>query len=395
MPEATSPNATSDLIDRDTLNSSKTIWSLILVAAISVLLIDALPALVIGMLSDLEFSEAQAGKISSAQLAGIGVGSFINLWLVNVRSWRWIARFGICCLLIADLASMIASEFTLFLLARFSAGVATGITVCICTYVVGKTDSPDRNFGLFFATQVLSGILANLLFPGWVVKNGIEVVFISFLVLELIALACLVSNIPNVSTHKVKDDSPHTTNSRGAWVLCALQLLTIAFFLPLLSNILTYIAPIGIAAGLSEQQAGGAVSIGLVAGMTGSFVAAGLGTRIGRLVPIAGAMALLFTSVAILYTGFDYYLYVLALMLYLFSWYMIYPYLLGMLAEIDSDGRPMILVNAVGGLGSATGPLSVAIFLNNDFLPVYIAAISYLFLSLLGVLVVIVGSTRI
>jgi hypothetical protein len=53
MTSSDSAVSTHDHIDRDSLNSSKTVWSLILVAAISVLLVDALPALVIGMLNDL------------------------------------------------------------------------------------------------------------------------------------------------------------------------------------------------------------------------------------------------------------------------------------------------------------------------------------------------------
>jgi hypothetical protein len=95
--------------------------------------------------------------------------------------------------------------------------LATGITVCICTYVVGKTDTPDRNSG-FFRYTGLSGILANLFLPGWVVTNGLSVVFICFVALEITAVILLIGNVPDVSTGKAQEHSARFLPGTLCWL---------------------------------------------------------------------------------------------------------------------------------------------------------------------------------
>jgi hypothetical protein len=71
---------------------------------------------------------------------------------------------------------------------------------------------------------------------------------------------------------------------------------------------------------------------------------------------------------------------------------MFFPYQLGMIAALDRDGRPMILANAVAGVGSGVGPLIVSFFLVGDFLPAYKIAALFLFFALsLAVLVITIS----
>jgi len=87
------------------------------------------------------------------------------------------------------------------------------------------------------------------------------------------------------------------------------------------------------------------------------------------------------TALAVLYSGFQFMVFVLAAGLFMFGWYMFFPYQLGMLAALDRDGRPMILANAVAGIGSGVGPFIVSLFLLDDFTPAYTIAAIFLFLA--------------
>ena len=168
--------------------------------------------------------------------------------------------------------------------------------------------------------------------------------------------------------------------------------MVILFFFIALGGFWTYIAPIGLAAGLSEQETGRAISLGLFGGLAGAFVAAQLNIRLGRLLPVIFAVTTQFTALYILFSGFDFTVYMLAAGLFMFGWYMFFPYQLGTLAALDRDGRPMILANAVAGLGSGVGPLIVSMFLVDDFLPAYRTAGLFLGLAIvLAVLVILIS----
>ena len=371
------------------LNKNITVFSLIVTGALGLMAFQVLPSLVIGMLTDLEFSQAQIGRVSSWQLGGIAVGSFINLWLVKVVSWRRIAYVGVSSLVLTDIISIFMTDYLSFVVIRFLAGTAGGICVSFATFALGNTLKADRNFGLFLAFQVVLAIIANMFLPGLVTSQGISVIFIFLIVLDLLTLVVLLNNIPNL---EVKDQEASGSNSSRVWMFCILQLVAILCFYIAIGGFWTYIAPIGLDAGLTEQEVGRGISLGLFGGLAGSFVAAQLNIRIGRLIPILFAVGMQFAALLILHSGFQFTMFMFAGGLFMFGWYMTFPYQLGMLAALDRDGRPMILANAVAGIGAGIGPYIVSVFLDGDFLPAYKIAGSFLFLALFGTAMIVLIS---
>ncbi len=172
------------------------------------------------------------------------------------------------------------------------------------------------------------------------------------------------------------------------------QLLAILFFYIALGGFWIYIAPIGLDAGLTEQETGKAIGLGLFGGLAGAFVAAQLNIRLGRLLPVLFAVGMQFTALAILYSGFQFTVFVLAAGLFMFGWYMFFPYQLGMLAALDRDGRPMILANAVAGIGSGLGPFIVSLYLVDNFLPTYKIAAIFLLLALSITVIIVLLSKK-
>jgi predicted MFS family arabinose efflux permease len=376
------------------LNKNITIFSLIVLGALGVMAFQVLPSLVIGMLRDLEFSQAQIGKVASWQLGGIAAGSIVSLWLVKIMSWRRLAYVGLISLVLTDVASMFIRDYTPFLAIRFLSGTAGGVCVSFASYALGNTRMADRNFGLFLAFQVVSAIVANMFLPGVVLSQGVIFIFITLVVLELLTLFILLRYIPNL---EVKAQEAGGANTPKVWMFCGLQLLAILFFFIALGGFWTYIAPIGLAAGLTEQETGRAISFGLFGGLAGSFVAAQLNIRIGRLLPILTSVGLMFAALGLLYSGdLQFTMFVVGAGLFMFGWYMFFPYQLGMLAALDRDGRPLLLANAVAGIGSSLGPSIVALFIGASFLPVYTISAGFLMLALATtVLIVLISKNEI
>ncbi len=373
------------------LNNNITVFSLIVIGALGVMAFQVLPSLVIGMLTDLEFSREQIGWVSSAQLGGIALGSFINLRLIKILSWRRIAYVGLGLLILTDFVTMFMMDYLPFIVIRLLAGTAGGICVSFGVYAIGNTRKADRNFGLFLAFQVISAIIANMFLPGVVQSQGIASIFVFLIILELLTLFILLKHIPNF---EVQGQQTGGANSTKVWLFCILQLVAVLFFYIALGGFWTYLAPIALDAGLTEQETGRAIGLGLFGGLAGAFVAAQLNIRLGRLLPILFAVGMQITALAILYTGFQFTVFVLAAGLFMFGWYMYFPYQLGMLAALDRDGRPMILANAVAGIGSSMGAPIVAYFLADSFLPAYTITATFLVLSLLLTAMLVLISKR-
>lgn len=368
------------------INRGITVFSLIVIGALGVMAFQLLPPMIMGMQTELGFSEVQIGRVSSAQLGGIAIGSLITLYLVTVFSWRGLCYFGLGCLVLSDLVSMFLDSYSAFLVIRFLAGTAGGICVSFGAYALGNTSMADRNFGLFLACQVVSAILANMFLPGIVQAKGIVVIFVVLVVLELVALLFLVRNVPNMELSK---ESGGGSNTPRRWKFCIVQLASILFFFIAVGGFWTYVAPIGLAGGLVEQETGRAIGFGLFGGLAGAFVAAQLNIRFGRIVPVSVSFMMMAGALALLFSGFDFMVFVLAAGMYMFGWYMYFPYQLGTLAALDRDGRPMILANAVAGVGSGAGPFIVSLFLSGNYTPAYVITATVLSVSVAMTLVVI------
>jgi MFS family permease len=361
------------------LNKNITIFSLIVIGTLGIMAFQVMPAFVMGMINDLKLTPSQIGWVSSAQLSGVAFGSFLNLYLIKVFSWRRIATIGIGLLILIDVISIFVTDFVPFAVLRLFAGTAGGICVSFGAFGLAHTLKADRNFGLFMTFQVFCAIVGNMFLPGLVQANGIICIYIFLISVELLALFVLLNNIPNM---EVEEQEATGGNSKRVWALCFLQLFAILLFFVALGGFWTYIAPIGLASGLSEQETGRAISLGLFGGLAGSFVATHLNIRIGRLIPIMIAVGSQFIALGVLYSGFDFTVFMLSAGLFMFGWYMFFPYQLGLLAALDRDGRPMILANAVAGIGSGLGPLILAFFLLDDYLPAYTISATFLFLAL-------------
>ncbi len=93
---------------------------------------------------------------------------------------------------------------------------------------------------------------------------------------------------------------------------------------------------------------------------------------------MAVALALQLIAVAMLYQGFGNLAFIAAVSLFCVGWYVYVPYQFGLLAAVDRDGRPLMLLNAVAGLGSGLGPAIAAGLLNDGFGIVYLLCVGFL-----------------
>ena len=364
--------------DRE-VESNRFLTAVIVTGLLGIASFLVLPSLVLGFVTDLGFSELQIGRISTFQLIGLGLGSVASVLLLKYLDWRNLSRFGLALLLGADFACTLTGEFTPLLVLRFISGFAGGICVSFAAYGLGLTANTDRNFGWFMTVQVGFAIIASFSFPSVLDLTGLDGIFYVLCLLEMASIVLVSGFMPAMRRESA---SREQGNDRVRWTLCALVMVGLLFFFTAIGVFWTYIAPIGLDAGLSKQQTGNAVSVSLFGALLGAYAAAALNIRIGRLLPLTLSLALQLVALLLLYQGLDYLMFCLAAALFGFGWYMYVPYQFALLAGFDRDGRPMLLLNAVAGLGSGLGPAIAAYMLAGGYSLLYILCALFLALSL-------------
>ena len=364
---------------RQELESGRFLAAVFMTGVLGIASFLVLPSLILGFVSDLGFNEREIGNISTFQLLGLGLGSIASVKLLKYLDWRDLSRFSLALLLVSDFACTLTGNFTPLLVLRFISGFAGGICVSFAAYGLGQTANTDRNFGNFMAIQVVFAIIASFAFPSVLDLMGLDGIFLILCLLELAAIVLVSRFMPALRWESAAQGQG---NDRFHWTMCGLVLLGLVFFFTALGGFWTYIAPIGIEAGLTKQQTGNAISACLFGALLGAYSAAALNIKVGRVLPMTVSVVLQLIALLLLFQGFDYLRFSIATILFGFGWYMYVPYQFALLAEFDRDGRPMLLLNAVAGLGSGLGPAIAAFTLAGGYSLLYILCAVFLAVSL-------------
>ena len=364
---------------RQELESGRFLAAVFMTGVLGIASFLVLPSLILGFVSDLGFNEREIGNISTFQLLGLGLGSIASVKLLKYLDWRDLSRFSLALLLVSDFACTLTGDFTPLLVLRFISGFAGGICVSFAAYGLGQTANTDRNFGNFMAIQVVFAIIASFAFPSVLDLMGLDGIFLILCLLELAAIVLVSRFMPALRWESAAQGQG---NDRFHWAMCGLVLLGLVFFFTALGGFWTYIAPIGIEAGLTKQQTGNAISACLFGALLGAYSAAALNIKVGRVLPMTVSVLLQLIALLLLFQGFDYLRFSIATIIFGFGWYMYVPYQFALLAEFDRDGRPMLLLNAVAGLGSGLGPAIAAFTLAGGYSLLYILCAVFLAVSL-------------
>jgi hypothetical protein len=118
---------------------------------------------------------------------------------------------------------------------------------------------------------------------------------------------------------------------------------------------------LGVAHGFSKTQIGNALGYSmLIWGVLGSGIALIQGTRFRNTLPLTLSFAVSIMAAGMLAYGTSYLTYSIASSLVAFSWFYGLPYLKGIMATLDKEGRILIAAGVVFPIGSAIGPILAA-----------------------------------
>ena len=337
-----------------------------------------LPVIVGALVDYVDFSIQEASYIASADMFGLGAGTLLWSYYITRADWRKFALAAAVLLFAGNMFCAVTSTFVPVLLSRFIAGTGGGLLIAIGVSGLAKTKNPDRVVAVYTLLVTVVASILLYVFPFLLVRSGSEGMFFT---MAGFAVLAGVSGffVPKYSAVKSSNESGEKKMEIPSSALHS-PLLTrvmgvfgvfIVFFS--MSLFWVYIERAGVAAGYVTAQISAGLGTAQFTGVAGALTAAVVATRFGnRLAPILVTIGLsLFASITIPSTQ-EFVFFLLAASALIFSWNMLYPYVIGLMISLDETAILVTYALVMMTLGKSLSPvLGAFIVSETDFSMAY------------------------
>ena len=340
-----------------------TIGAIVALGAVSVASFNIQP-MYLGALADhLRFSAEQLGLIAGAEVAGSALAGIAATQWVRRWPWRRMALLALMALVTGNTVSALISDFGTLIAVRFMTGffgIGTGYALAIAA--LSDTVKTERNFSIAIVAQVILAMIGFTWLPSAIGAYGVAAVFLPLAIISLLMIPSL-RYLPPTGLGRATPVNRGAVAPRAAiWLALGCQ-----FFWYLgLGGVWAFVERIGAQAGISPQEVGNALALGMFVGLGGALMAAVIGNRFGRVLPFALAMLGQVIAITLLRDLQSPPLLIFAICLYNGSWNFALPYLFATAAMSDSSGKRVVLMStaqAVGlTLGAATAGMVIGQF---------------------------------
>lgn len=328
--------------------------SIIIVGGIGAFAIIVIPGVLLALSQELGMSASDAARLATMELLGMLFSTvFLGRFVRGAHARR--SLFIAFAVLVAGNISCIWLAGTGALAgARIVCGMADGLALAAMGAAAATVPNPDRLFAVYMATNLMAVLAFFTALPAILAGGGLAGMFI---VLASLGALGLVATIWFPSAPSVNPDAPALAPARYGRI--AIMGLTASFVFCLgIGLVWPLMGEIGQALGWSTAEVSGALGLAPLGGICAGAIAAFLGARLGRRLPLCvGGFALVASMLLLAGRGIDFKILVTAFM---FAWVFVTSYFMGMVAAADEDGRSSALLPATQQAGLALGPVTAA-----------------------------------
>ena len=346
------------------------------------------PLVVGGVIIGLELTKQQAGFVAFAEFIVLSLTATVIAPVLPRLSYRSLCLYAASLAVGAQVVSILLTDLYLIVIMRCIAGVGEGLVYAASlAAVASRSANPDKLYGYI---QVTWAVLSTLLFTagGYLTDmfahRGIYGMIAGITIVLMIFLRWLPTDV-KAPTQSVNNNH----NAAPLW-MGIITLAGIFIYLTASAAIYTFTAPLGERAGLSTNQIGYALTTGSAVGFSGAVLATWLNIRRGRAVPIS-VFSVAFSIIAIvLCVNTHPVIYVVALVLSVVFFYFSVPYLFGLAAALDQQGRWAAAAGSAYLLGFAVGPAFAGTMIEwYDYIGLGVASVIATILAWILLLVVV------
>ena len=342
-------------------------WTTLLLAGLIVgtgcLFFNLMPLVLASLAGARSLSESQVGFVASSVNAGALLGTLASVLWIRRYSWKRATAGSAVATGLCMAGLIVWDGYVPTLVFGLLMGWGQAFMIASPIAMLSDTRAPSRNFAAMVGLQVA---MASVLAPVIPSLEGVGSFPAIMGMIAALTLSCgaLALGLPDRGLRGVGDSTelaPGTAVSNAPIFLSLGGLLV--FYIGLIS-VWGFAGILGEEWGLSPGEIASAVSISLVAGISGSMVAAYLGERVAPLSAIAAGFLGMGATFALFAWGDGYLLFLLALVAMNGFWNFTLAYQLGLLSSFDVTGRFAILMTASQTAGAILGPAIMGLMLD-------------------------------
>ena len=379
----------SSATNTNPMDASTVILSAIVISAIGALFYNLLP-MYLGTAQDSKgLANAEIGFISTAFFLGYNL---VTLWAFSwIRKWNW-RRVTLIATPTAALglyAGALTDSYYLLLLATAIAGGAFAAIYGIGTTILSDSSNPARWLGLKIAAEALFGAILLLILPGTAIASyGFNGMILGMLI-AIGLLSPLLFLLPargnkiqgqEVQESRKLEQQPEHINHRAIW---SALIATLVFFSGV-SAVWAFMERLGNNAGFDPTSIGILLAVALGFATLGSLTAAAIGKHFGNLRPFLLSLVLITAALAFLLDSSTMAIYSIGCCLFALAFGAGLPFAIAEIAELDVDGRYVILSVPAIGMGAMIGPAVAGVLYSGES--------ALLILSLVAIAIVIAAA---
>jgi predicted MFS family arabinose efflux permease len=313
-----------------------------------------MPAYLASVGGRLALDPAQLGLLAAVESLAIGISSLLGpLWIARVNRRHCLLGAAIVCA-VGDAATAYGETFAFVLAARFLVGLlGEGALYTISCGVLGGVRKTDRAFAIALTAGVAFG--AAVLAASATLERLFPAIGpLAPLILIALAVAPFTGWAPADAAGFNAAAGTAGRRPRNRSALLALVAQALWFGAP--GAFWTFAEQVATDKGVPTATAELALSVGELASLVGSVLAAWVGDRWGRLGPIAGASFGMAASAIVYQYSAGAAMLGLVLSIFYGLWNFGTVYQMSLVSELDRTGRAAMVIPAAQVFGQSVGP---------------------------------------
>ena len=341
------------------------------------------------------FENEQLGLLGTAYLGGFSLVALTAVYWVKRISWKFSGAVSIIlvCLSVLGLAIFQDTVLIYTMVALIGAGSCVIFTVALT--VLSRHRDPDRAYGIkLCAEMLLAGIIMFVMTSLIISRVGFVGFIVGLVVIYGVAGLALLW-LPQDST--AEQDADPKKSAAGFYSKASFPawLASIALFIQfgVMSALWGFMERIGSTAGIDAQTVGTILTLSLLAGLVGAFLAALLGNHYGHIKPLFVCFIVIIATIYLLANNTETMVYALCACLISASLQFIVAYQMGLITAVDQNENFTTMIPFILAFGGAVGPgVAGSMMGDGSFTPVYILAVVMTLLC--SALTILVGMQR-
>ena len=310
------------------------------------------PVIVSAYMEGLDIGPKPAGFLMSGEYILTALFTLLISSFVHKISLTRAFLIGSACVLTGTILTVFSDTIVMIAAARVVVALGAGITIATSFAAVASTPDPERTFGHVYAW---AGVGWAITFP--LVSNAAGAYAYKGVFIVLAVLTLLLVIAYRLLPERVVMNKPSLKVGGGSNTMLGFVVVLAVFLYYLPTNaVWAFTSEIGAAAGMTAEQMGPVFSLATICGLLGGFFATWLTTRIGRHIPILVGGTTLIVGTLVLVNASSATQFVIAQLFVSTSIFFTAPYLFGLGAAIDSDGRWTSATSGAYLFGLSLGP---------------------------------------